>query len=449
VRRRATSATAPGAERGDLPREHVAVGRELLDRCSALLDHDAAARDAATVAFFVPGRIEVLGKHTDYAGGRSLLCALERGICLVARARDDDLVGVTAAATGERRSFRLAPDTQPDTGWGRYVGTVARRIARDFPAPLRGANICFASDLPIAAGMSSSAALVVGTFLVLAVINDLAATQPYVHNIDTAQALADYLAAVENGRAYRAFRGDTGVGTDGGSEDHTAILCARAGELVQYRFVPVRFERSVVLPAGHVFALGCSGVLAEKAGAARTRYNDAAEQLRLAAALWRAATGRADAVLGAALLGDPLAAARLHEILRAAPQPDAALIARAQQFIEESDHIIPAAVTALSGRDLAQFGRLVDRSNELAVTVLRNQIDETVHLATSARALGAVAASAFGAGFGGSVWALVDQTSAPAFLDAWRSLYLRRFPQHDQTCAFFLSRAGPPASRLA
>ena len=43
-------------------------------------------RDAA-FAVFVPGRIEVLGKHTDYAGGRSLLCAVERGVCLVARAR--------------------------------------------------------------------------------------------------------------------------------------------------------------------------------------------------------------------------------------------------------------------------------------------------------------------------------------------------------------------------
>ncbi len=47
----------------------------------------ADGRPRREAAFFVPGRIEVLGKHTDYAGGRSLLCAAEQGFCLVAAAR--------------------------------------------------------------------------------------------------------------------------------------------------------------------------------------------------------------------------------------------------------------------------------------------------------------------------------------------------------------------------
>ena len=47
--------------------------------------------------WFVPGRIEFLGKHTDYAGGRCLICALERGFCVVAAARDDDKVRITDA----------------------------------------------------------------------------------------------------------------------------------------------------------------------------------------------------------------------------------------------------------------------------------------------------------------------------------------------------------------
>src|SRR5512143_256800 len=51
-------------------------------------------------SLWVPGRIEVLGKHTDYAGGRSLLCALERGVCLVARARTDRLLTVHDIACG-------------------------------------------------------------------------------------------------------------------------------------------------------------------------------------------------------------------------------------------------------------------------------------------------------------------------------------------------------------
>ena len=61
--------------------------------------------------------------------------------------------------------------------------------------------------------------------------------------------------------------GDLGVGTLGGSQDHTAILCSRPGELRQYGFCPVRFERSVPFPAGHKLVIGVSGIAAEKTGA--------------------------------------------------------------------------------------------------------------------------------------------------------------------------------------
>src|SRR5258708_3213568 len=56
----------------------------------------AAGADPDTLRhWFVPGRIEVLGKHTDYAGGRSLLCAVERGFCVSASPRRDGVLQVT------------------------------------------------------------------------------------------------------------------------------------------------------------------------------------------------------------------------------------------------------------------------------------------------------------------------------------------------------------------
>ena len=61
---------------------------------------------------------------------------------------------------------------------------------------------------------------------------------------------------------------------------------------------------------------------------------------------------------------------------------------------------------------MAAFGDLVDRSQQLAERRLGNQVPETIELARSARELGARAASAFGAGFGGSVWALVSRADA-------------------------------------
>src|SRR2546422_2780194 len=111
--------------------------------------------------YFIPGRIEFLGKHTDYAGGRSLICALERGFCVTASPRDDSNVRITDARRQEHAEFGLMPDLVPRPGhWSNYPMTVASRLAQNFPvrrippagdssvASLRGADIAFVSDLP-------------------------------------------------------------------------------------------------------------------------------------------------------------------------------------------------------------------------------------------------------------------------------------------------------------
>jgi galactokinase len=137
-----------------------------------------------------------------------------------------------------------------------------------------------------------------------------------------------------------------------------------------------------------------------------------------------------------------------REELLALVTGDAALERRLTQFLVESEELIPAAGEALLRGDLLAFGSLVDRSHRGAHPGLANQIPETHHLAESARRLGAVAASAFGAGFGGSVWAMVAQDGAGAFLGAWRREYLRRFPERGPAARFMLTRAGPAAVRL-
>jgi galactokinase len=71
-----------------------------------------------------------------------------------------------------------------------------------------------------------------------------------------------------------------------------------------------------------------------------------------------------------------------------------------------------------------------------------------VALARSAREMGAMAASAFGAGFGGSVWALVKRSEAFAFLSEWRAQYARAFPGHSKQSEFFITGAGPGLTRL-
>jgi galactokinase len=443
--------TARLTANGLTPRAAEGVA-ELAEMCVATLRGLGVEVGAGACAFFVPGRVEVLGKHTDYAGGRSLLAALERGVCFVGVPRSDGQVRMVAARTGERATFPLSADLQVDrAGWQNYAMTVARRVAKNFPGVSVGADIAFAGNLPIAAGMSSGSAFAIANFLVHSALNDLPSREEYRRNIRSREDLADYLSGVENGLSYRGLEGQHGVGTLGGSEDHTSILCGRAGELVVYRFAPVQFERAVPFPAGHTFVFASSGVQAEKAGAALERYNRLSRRTREITSLWNTATGRQDRNIAAALRSAPDAVVKLREIVaRARPsEPEATILRdRLEQFLVESEEIIPAAADALEAGRLDDFGALVARSQALAVAHLRNQIPETEHLVASARALGAVAASAFGAGFGGSVWALAETDRADDLAREWRAAYLERFPAHEPAADFFVSAPAPPAQSL-
>jgi galactokinase len=118
---------------------------------------------------------------------------------------------------------------------------------------------------------------------------------------------------------------------------------------------------------------------------------------------------------------------------------------RLEQFVAESYEIIPAAADALQRESLTEFGVVVDHSQHLAEANLGNQVKETVTLQRSARELGAVAASAFGAGFGGSVWALVAEEEADEFLKRWSEGYRKKYKKQGKDSTFFLSRAGPHA----
>ena len=407
----------------------------------------------AEVLYWVPGRIEVLGKHTDYAGGRSLLCAIERGFCFAASPRTDNLLRLRDDRIGETAEISVHPDTRPRVGhWSAYPTTVAQRLAANFSTEtsLVGADVVFVSDLPVAAGISSSSALVVGTYLVLAAINRLAERSAFRSSIDGNQSLAEYLGAVENGLTYRTLAGEHGVGTFGGSEDHTAMLCAEPGRLIQYSFCPVRRERAVALRRDLVFAVASSGVVAEKTGAALGSYNRVASLAKASLVAWNRATGSDDPTLADALRSAGNVDALVFAIESMAPSgeyPYAELVERVRQFAIESERLIPAAGDAIEARRYTVFGEIVDRSMRNAVQMLHNQTQETIFLAEQARTLGAVAASAFGAGFGGSVWALVERERMPAFVAAWQNEYSARFPGL-LNAEFFVTEAGIPATAL-
>lgn len=399
--------------------------------------------------YSIPGRVELVGKHVDYGGGRSLTCAIEFAIRATAQPLEKRVLRVGQRGSRDIVEVPIAPAAdRTHVPWSTYVAAVARRIGRDFPDASGGVDVQLASTLPTAAGLSSSTALTIALARAVVDATGLAADPVFAEHAGSPLAFAEYAAAIETGAPHGPFPGDQGVGVRGGAQDHVAILCARAGLIGQFSYMPAREEGWAPWPADQVLAIGVSGVRAAKTGNARAAYNRAADAIRWLVREWNALSGRGDATLTAALASSHDAPERLATIARharGAPVPAAYLVTRLAQFREECEVIVPGVADAFRAGDLERVGALVDRSQALAERALENQIPETIALARLAREYGAAAASAFGAGFGGAVWAMVPSGRAQPFIVGWRAAYAERFPAHAASGQFFLTAPGAPA----
>jgi galactokinase len=362
--------------------------------------------------WFVPGRLEVFGKHTDYAGGRTLVAAASRGFAVAASARADGVIRVFDARRAESLVLDPARRGVTFSGWRHYVDATARRLAKNFPRQPLGADIVIASDLPPAAGMSSSSALVIAIAESLGRVGAIAATPEWAENVHHRLDAAGYYACIENGRDFGSLAGDAGVGTHGGSEDHTAILTGAPDQVSAFAFVPPRATGTAVVPRDWRFVIGTCGVRANKTGGARSAYNKLSADAAALLARWNAHHSSAPP---APSLGAALATPGSADLLRSLAGD---LRPRLDHFIRE-DARIPVAMKAFDRADTAELGRLSAESQYDAEFLLRNQIPETVALAVAARNAGAFAASSFGAGFGGAVWALVDAGDVDRFTARW------------------------------
>jgi len=437
--------------------EVTAEYRRMVRDGHRVLDAANVPADARRV-WIVPGRVEVLGKHVDYAGGRSLLCTVERGIVLIARARDDRTTAVRDVRRKETVHVRFDGPSVNTVPWSVYPRTVLGRLAKNFGDSVRGCDVAITSNLPSASGVSSSSALTVGLTLAVSALSSLDAHPAWQQTLTDRLALAGYVGAVENGLSFGALAGDRGVGTMGGAQDQTAILCSVPNALGQFAWAPVRCERTVVWPSEYVLVIGVSGVVASKAGGAKERYNRAARTAHRLVQAWNASVGGQATTLRAAIeaaAGTTLPTALPPSLLATARDAaDAEFSAhhleeRLHQFFDETFMIVPGAAAALAEGDLGAFGGFVERSQAGAERALENQIAETVHLVRYARDLGAAAASAFGAGFGGSVWAMVKASDAEHFARKWRERYLRVHGKSTQRATFFITAPTMAAFELS
>src|SRR3954471_16008412 len=200
-----------------------------------------------------PGRVNLIGEHIDYHGLPVLPIALRQRVRIGYRLRDDRRIRATSAPYGVREfewTDDLAPVARGD--WANYLRAAAR-VARTFlPPDARGIDAEIASDLPAAAGLSSSSALIVAFTLGLLRANGYNPTFE-----ELMQVLPD---------------GEQFVGTRGGGMDHAASLGSRAGCASLIGFDPVTV-RHIPIPAGWGLLVANSMVRAEKAGSAREEYN--------------------------------------------------------------------------------------------------------------------------------------------------------------------------------
>ena len=404
-------------------------------------------------AWRVPGRVEVLGKHTDYAGGSVLVGAVDRAITARARRVAGPPGSLTATTDcGDPVTLRAGVDPGLEPGhWGRYLQTVLDRLTLNFGAGT-AAHLSLSSDLPPASGMSSSSALVCATALALASLNGWDEDPRWVESMPDRLSLAGYLAAVEGGRAWRDLPGTSGVGTRGGSEDHTGMLCGAGDRLLLAGFDPMHIEQTISFPSQWAFVIGVSGVLAHKTGATLEDYNRGPSTVQSVLARWNQATGRADVSLAGAVrhlvgdaTGEQAAADPVLQDLLGLCEPGYER-KRIEQFLIESLVLVPAGARLIAAADPG-VGEVLQRSQELADQGLRNQVPQTRLMVSLAREMGVVGASSFGAGWGGSVYALVPTDDAEDFASQWLQAYRDR-EQEAEHSSTIVTRPGTGACRL-
>lgn len=233
-----------------------------------------------------PGRINLMGRHIDHQGGFVHSMALDCEVLMAARPRSDDVIRLVnadpvsfparelvlgdwmnALQTPDWLSFVDGPAVRTHLmstagDWSNYV--LASALYQQYRNPGRrlvGMDVAVSGNIPMAAGLSSSSALVVASMEAITAVNDLPIDGP---ELVSACGQAEWF-----------------VGSRGGSADHAAIRLAQAGRLARMSFHPFRLVGHVPLPPDAAVLIAYSGEHATKSAGARDRFNERVACYRL------------------------------------------------------------------------------------------------------------------------------------------------------------------------
>jgi galactokinase len=329
-----------------------------------------------------PGRVNLIGEHTDYNHGFVLPAAVDRGIAMAVRARSDRRYVLHALDLDRRLEgdlMQLAPHPER---WPNYLLGVLDQLQKAGHLP-GGFELAYGGDLPIGAGMSSSAALECGLAFALNELFGLGLDRLTMAKLSQA--------------AEHSF-----VGVKCGIMDQMASLMSQKDHVMMldchdlsFRFVPFRSQVKIFLCDTQVErALADSG------------YNQRRNQCEAGVALLQKYAPHVHSLRDVSL--------QLLDAHRA--ELDPIVYRRCRYVIEENLRVI-AACAALEGEDLPAFGRLMNQSHQGLSKAYEVSCPELDVLAEAAAALpGVLGARMMGAGFGGCTINLVQAGQEEAFV---------------------------------
>lgn len=344
----------------------------LCDDALSLLDARFGPGDSASLVS-VPGRVNLIGEHIDYHDLPVLPMAIQRRIRIAFRPRSDGQIRAISSERYGEREFALGTALEPGLSgdWLNYLEAAVQAARRRWTLA-RGIDAAITSDLPPAAGLSSSSALLVGFTLALLHANGIHAN------------FEELMEVLPEGEQF--------VGTRGGGMDHAAVLESKAGCALLVNFAPIEVS-PLPIPKDWAFLVAHSLTTAEKSGAVRSEYNSR-----------RAAGARALEKLGFQSYRWAIETLSLQELTTLAAN---GVLNEDEAYaflhvVHESTRVRDA-VAALQKVDAETFGELLMASHASLRDLLRvsnSQLDSLVDIASESGALGA---RLTGGGFGGCV----------------------------------------------
>ena len=365
--------------------------------------------------FFAPGRVNLIGEHTDYNGGHVFPCALSMGTYVAMRKREDRKLRFFSENFAEAGVYEFSLDTlapRSNRTWTAYPCGVIWALEGDGYSIPTGFDMWVYGNIPNGSGLSSSASL--------EVVTGFALGQLYNLNIEN-----KYIALVGQ-KAENGY-----VGMNCGIMDQFAIAMGKAGCAIylntaslDYQYAPLSLD-------------GCDILIMDtrkKRGLKDSKYNDRVKECTAALEVLRR-YGDAPTLCEADI--DLLEKAK-------ADLPDE-IYRRARHAITE-DRRTQRAVDALESNDIAQFGKLMNASHaslEADYEVTGKELDSLVHNAWNCE--GVIGARMTGAGFGGCAVALVRSECTQAIRDHVAKIY------HEETgltAEFYIASVGDGPSEV-